>query len=58
MDQEEIINDIKKILSLFLYMVLENVLISFTCSSPVFLLLVIEETVFSQLYILASFDID
>ena len=29
MDQEEIMNDIKKILSLFLYMVLENVLISF-----------------------------
>ena len=40
-------------------MVLGSVLISFfTCSCPVFPAPLIEETVFSPLYILASFVID
>ena len=51
--------DLQSILSLFLYIVLENVLISsFTFSCPVFLAPVIEETVFFSLYILATFVVD
>ena len=51
--------DLQSILSLFLYIVLENVLISsITFSCPVFPAPVIEETVFSSLYILATFVVD
>ena len=47
------------LLNLFLYMVLKNVLILlFTCSFPVFLAPLIEETVFSPLYVLTSFVVD
>ena len=47
---------LKSILSLFLYTVLERVLISLsTCDGSVFPVPLIKETVFSPLYILASF---
>ena len=52
-------SDLQSILSLFLYIVLDNVLISsFTFSCPVLPAPIIEETVFSLWYILASFVID
>ena len=43
------------ILNLFLCIMLENVLISFSCSCPIFSVPCIEESVFSPLYILAAF---
>ena len=46
------------ILNLFLCIMLENVLISFSCSCPIFSVPCIEESVFSPLYILGSFVID
>ena len=38
-----------------MYMVFDNVLISFTCSCPVFPVPFIEEALFAALYILAAF---